>query len=242
MIDLSNRIALVTGGSRGIGAAAAVELARHGADVAINYRADAAAAEAVRAQVAALGRRAAVVQADVSVPADVERLAAEVQGALGPVDILVNNAGQAHHRAVDEVTLEDWERILAVNLTSAWLVTRAVLPHMRAQRWGRIVNVSSGAVQTGGMVGIHYTASKAAMDGLTRAYASRLVKEGVTVNTVAPALIHTDMTRNAAERARNIPLGRLGTGEECAEAIVLCAGTGYMTGQIVHLNGGLYYR
>jgi 3-oxoacyl-[acyl-carrier protein] reductase len=242
MIDFTGRIALVTGASRGIGAATAVALARHGADVAINYRQDAAGAEAVRARVAALGRRTAVVQADVAETEQVDALLAAVQGALGPVDVLVNNAGQAHHRGLDDLTVEDWERTLAVNLTSAWLVTRACLPSMRARRWGRIVNVSSGAAQTGGRVGIHYTASKAAMEGMTRAYAARLVREGITCNAVAPALIHTDMTRDPEERARHIPLGRLGTSEECADAIVLCAGTEFMTGQTLHLNGGLYYR
>jgi 3-oxoacyl-[acyl-carrier protein] reductase len=242
MIDLSGRIALVTGGSRGIGAATAVALARHGADVAINYRADAAAAERVRAQVAALGRRAAVVQADVAESAQVTALVAEIERALGPVDVLVNNAGQAHRRTMEETSLEDWELTLRVNLTSAWLVTRAVLPHMREQRWGRIVNVSSGAAQTGGRVGIHYTASKAAMEGMTRAYAQRLVTEGITVNAVAPALIATDMTDTASTKDWLVPLGRLGTSEECADAIVLCVGTEYMTGQTLHLNGGIYYR
>ena len=242
MLDFTGRVALVTGASRGIGAATALALARHGAALAINYRADAAGAEAVRAQVAALGGRAAVVQADVSDSAQVTALLAAVQRTLGPVDVLVNNAGQAHHRELDELTLEDWDATLAVNLTSAWLVTRAALPHMRAQRWGRIVNVTSGAAHTGGIVGPHYTASKAALEGMTRALASRLVQEGVTVNAVAPALIRTGMTRNPEERARRIPLGRLGTSEECADAIVLCAGTEFMTGQTLHLNGGLYYR
>ena len=242
MIDLSGRIALVTGASRGIGAATALALAEHGADVAINYREDAAGAERTRTGGSALGRRAEVVQGDVAVPAQVEAMLAQVRAALGPVAILVNNAGQARHRELDAVTPEDWEHALTVNLKSAWLVTRAVLPDMRAARWGRIVNITSGAVQTGGTVGIHYTASKAALEGLTRAYASRLVKEGITVNAVAPALVRTEMLRDAEERAKRIPLGRLGTPEECAEAVVLCAGTEYMTGQTLHLNGGLYYR
>lgn len=242
MIDFTGRIALVTGGSRGIGAETAVALARHGADVAINYRVDAAAAESVRARVATQGRRTAVVQADVAEPEQVERLVAEVEQSLGPVDILVNNAGQAHRRGLDDLTFEDWELTLRVNLTSAWLVTRACLPAMRRQGWGRIVNVTSGAAATGGSVGIHYTASKAAMEGMTRAYASRLVKEGITVNAVAPALILTDMTINPEQRAQQIPMGHLGSSEECADAIVLAAGTDYMTGQTLHLNGGLYYR
>jgi 3-oxoacyl-[acyl-carrier protein] reductase len=242
MIDFTGRVALVTGASRGIGAATALALARCGADVALNYRADAAGAEATRGQVADLGRRAVALQADVSESGQVTALLAAVQRALGPVDILVNNAGQARHRTLDDVTAEDWEHALRVNLKSAWLTTRAALPHMREQHWGRIVNVSSGAVQTGGSVGIHYTASKAALEGMTRAYASRLVREGITVNAVAPALIGTAMLRNPEERAKAIPVGRVGTSEECADAIVLCAGTAYMTGQTVHLNGGLYYR
>ena len=242
MLSFTGRVALVTGASRGIGAATALALARHGAAVAINYRADAAGAEAVRVQVAALGGRATVAQADVSDSAQVTALLAAVQRALGPVDVLVNNAGQAHYRELDDLTPEDWAATLAVNLTSAWLVTRAALPHMRAQRWGRIVNVTSGAAHTGGIVGPHYTASKAALEGMTRAFASRLMREGITVNAVAPGLIDTGMTRNPEASAKRIPLGRLGTSEECADAIVFCAGTEFMTGQTLRLNGGLYYR
>jgi 3-oxoacyl-[acyl-carrier protein] reductase len=242
--EFSGRIALVTGASRGIGAATAVALARAGADVAINYLRNAEGAEATRAAVTALGRRACVVQADVSVDADVLRMAEQVAGELGPVDVLVNNAGQAVRRTLEETTLEDWNAALALHLKGAWLVTRAVLPPMRARRWGRIVNVSSGAVRTGGLVGVHYSAAKAALEGLTRAYARRLAAEGVLVNAVAPALVVTDMVPEAEREAlaKRIPVGRLGTAEECAQAIVQCAANAYMTGQTVHLNGGLYYR
>ena len=242
MIDFTGRVALVTGASRGIGQATALALAQHGADVAINYRADAAGAQATRAAVVELGRRACVVQADVAQDADVQRMVAQVVQALGPIAILVNNAGQARHRSLEETSEDDWTHAMTVNLKSAWLVTRAVLPAMRRAHWGRIVNVSSGAVQTGGAVGVHYTTSKAALEGMTRAYASRLVREGITVNAVAPSLIATEMIRDPEESTRRIPMGRLGRVDECADAIVLCASTEFITGQTLHLNGGLYYR
>ncbi len=241
MIDFSGRVALVTGASRGIGQAAAAALARHGADVAVNYRKGAAgAAETVRI-IEALGRRAVAVQADVSRAAEVTAMVEAASAALGPIDMLVNNAGWAKRQEIDEITEADWDAMMAVNLKSAFLVTKAVLPHMRAQRWGRIVNVSSGAARTGGSVGIHYSASKGGMDALSRAYASRLVGEGVTVNIVSPTLIDTDMIPDKEATAGRIPVGRLGTVEECADAIVFCASSGYVTGQTVMLNGGRYF-
>jgi 3-oxoacyl-[acyl-carrier protein] reductase len=242
MIDFTGKIALVTGASRGIGQATALALARHGADVAVNYREQAEGARHTLEQVQALGRKALVVQADVSRAADVERMVGEVERGLGPVDILVNNAGWARHQALEEITEEDWDLVVGVNLKSVFLVTRALLPGMRERGWGRVVNISSGAAQTGGIVGIHYTAAKGGMDALTRAYASRLIKEGITCNAVAPALIETGTARDNEARKRMIPLGRQGRPEEVADAVVLCAGTEYMTGQTVHLNGGLYYR
>jgi 3-oxoacyl-[acyl-carrier protein] reductase len=142
---------------------------------------------------------------------------------------------------MDAITLEDWNRVIAVNLTSVFLVTRTVLPHLRAQRWGRIVNVSSGAARTGGLMGLHYATAKAGVEGLTRAYASRLVREGVTVNVVAPMLIHTGEKRDNAARQKIVPLGRQGTPQEVADAIVLCARTEFMTGQTVHMSGGCYF-
>jgi 3-oxoacyl-[acyl-carrier protein] reductase len=242
MTDLQGRVALVTGASRGIGRAIAVALARAGADVAINYRAQAEAARQVQAEVQAAGRRALVVQADVSRAADVQRLVAAVEAGLGPAEVLINNAGVARRQALEDISEADWDETLAINLKSVFLVTQAVLPSMRQRGWGRIVNISSGAASTGGVVGLHYTASKAGMEGLTRAYAARLAKRGITVNTVAPAVIVTDMVADSEERRRTIPVGRLGTAEEVAELVVAAAGNGYMTGQTLHLNGGLYYR
>jgi 3-oxoacyl-[acyl-carrier protein] reductase len=240
--DLHNRIALVTGASRGIGAAIAVRLAEAGAAVAVNYRARADDAEAVAAKIRALGSKALTVAADVSRPEPIAAMVARVAAELGPVDVLVNNAGIALVRGVDDLTEEEFDRTIAVNLKSVFLCTQAVLPAMRARHWGRIVNISSGAARGAGGIGVHYNASKAGMEGLTRGYAARLVKEGITVNAVAPSLIETDMTRaRRDEIVRRIPLGRMGDPEEVAQAVLMVIGNPYMTGQTVPLNGGINF-
>jgi 3-oxoacyl-[acyl-carrier protein] reductase len=242
MAELNGKIALVTGASRGIGRAVAIGLANSGVNVAINYRIQEGEAQVTLQRVTSLGRRAILVQADVSRSADVTKMIDTVEKELGPIDILVNNAGIARYQTIEDTAELDWEEVLTVNLKSVFLVSQAVLPGMRARRWGRIINISSGAAQTGGIVGIHYTASKAGMEGLTRAYASRLVKEGITVNAVAPSLIETDMMPDAGSRRKLIPLGRLGRPDEVAEAVIFLAGNGYMTGQTISLNGGSYFR
>ena len=241
--NLTNRVALVTGGSRGIGKAVALALAEAGADVAVNYRAAAKEANAVADAIRALGRRAMAVAADVSDGAAVHAMMQSVVAELGAVDVLVNNAGVAIWRGIDDLTEADFDRTIAVNLKSAFLCTQAVLPGMRARRWGRIVNISSGAARGAGGIGLHYNASKAGMEGLTRGYAARLVKDGITVNAVAPSLIETDMmSNNKAELAARIPLGRLGRPEEVAEAVLMVIGNEYMTGQTVPLSGGLSFN
>jgi 3-oxoacyl-[acyl-carrier protein] reductase len=237
--DLRGRIALVTGASRGIGRAVALALAEAGADTAVNYRERADEARAVVAAAQAMGRRAIAVGADVSDAAAVAGMLAAVTAGLGPVDVLVNNAGIALIRTVDELTEADFDLTLTVNLKSAFLCSQAVLPHMRAQRWGRILNISSGAARGAGGIGVHYNASKAGMEGLTRGYAARLVKEGVTVNAVAPSLIDTDMmAARREEYDKRIPLGRMGTAAEVAQTVLMVLGNPYMTGQTVQLNGG----
>jgi len=236
--DLAGRVSLVTGGSRGIGRAIALALAEAGADVAVNYRERAEDAQAVAAAVRATGRRAIAIGADVSDSAAVAHMIQTVADGLGPVDVLVNNAGIALLRSVDDLTEADFDTTIAVNLKSAFLCTQAVLAHMRAQRWGRIVNISSGAARGAGGIGVHYNASKAGMEGLTR-YAARLVTQGITVNAVAPSLIDTDMmAARREEYEKRIPLGRMGTPEEVAQAVLLVMGNPYMTGQTVQLNGG----
>jgi 3-oxoacyl-[acyl-carrier protein] reductase len=240
--DLTGRLALVTGSSKGIGQATAIALARAGADVAVHYHQNRDGAEATCAQIAALGRRCVVFQADVSRASEVEALHAAVNQALGAPEILVNNAGLAQRKELDEIGEAVWDQVLAVNLKSVFLVTRAFLPAMRQGRWGRIINISSGAAHAAGAVGVHYNAAKAGIEGLTRGYAARLAAEGITVNAVAPTFIDTGGGRDNAARAKLVPLGRTGRPEEIAEAVLLCAGTGYITGQVIVLNGGLYFR
>jgi 3-oxoacyl-[acyl-carrier protein] reductase len=239
--DLRGHTALVTGASRGIGAAIALALAGAGAAVAVNYRERADDAEAVVAKIKAIGGRAIAVAADVSQSADVAAMVEQVTGALGPVDILINNAGMAIVRGVDDLTEAEFDLTIAVNLKSAFLCTQAVLPAMRARQWGRIVNISSGAARGAGAIGVHYNASKAGMEGLTRGYAARLVKQGITVNAVAPSLIETDMMAGRTDLARNIPLGRMGQADEVAQSVLMVLGNDYMTGQTILLNGGMAF-
>jgi 3-oxoacyl-[acyl-carrier protein] reductase len=241
MDDLTGKIALVTGASRGIGRATALALASAGADLVVAFHRHRTGAEEVCAQIEASGRRAVAFAAGVAHPDEVTRLIRDVEDALGTVDILVNNAGIAPAVKIEDLTEADWDRVIDVNLKSAFLVTQAVLPAMRRQRWGRIVNLSSVAAQLGGVVGPHYAASKAGMIGLTHAYARQLAGEGITVNAIAPALVETDMvTSNPNAKPDLIPVGRFGAAEEVAEVAVMLARNGYITGQTINVNGGWY--
>ncbi|MGF6231221.1 3-oxoacyl-[acyl-carrier protein] reductase [Inquilinus ginsengisoli] len=241
MTDLKNRVALVTGGSRGIGKAVVLALAEAGAAVAVNYRERAEEAEAVAETIRKGGGRAAAFGTDISLHAAVQSMVRDVEDHLGPIDILVNNAGMAAVRGLDDITEEDFDRSIAVNLKSAFLCTQAVLPGMRARRWGRIVNISSIGARIGsGSVSIAYAAAKAGLEGLTRGYALRLAPEGVTVNAVAPGLVDTEMGQPLIEAgvAARIPVGRSGTADEIARAVMLLVDNGYITGQTVAVNGG----
>src|SRR6195256_5239290 len=221
MASLNNRVALVTGGSRGIGRAIAVSLAEAGASIAVNYRDKAAEARNVAETIRGAGGRAMAVAADVSRAAEVAAMMAAVERELEPVDVLINNAGIGLVRTVDDLTEDDFDRTIAVNLKSVVLCTQAVIPGMRARKWGRIINISSGAARGAGGVGPHYNASKAGMEGMTRGYAARLVKDGITVNAVAPSLIETDMVSGVASSPARIPLGRFGTPDECAKIVMM---------------------
>jgi 3-oxoacyl-[acyl-carrier protein] reductase len=241
MESLTDRIALVTGASRGIGRESAIALAAAGADVVVNYRAYQDEAERTCARITELKRRCLPVRADVSVAAEVKGLVETVQSTWGPISILVNNAGISRPQPLVEIAERDWDELIRVNLKSVFLVTQAVLPGMRALRWGRIINISSTAAQTGGVIGPHYAASKAGMLGLTHSYASLLVKEGVTANAIAPALIETDMLKGIRTKAADlIPVGRFGRPEEVGEVVVMLARNGYITGQTINVNGGYY--
>jgi len=240
--DISGKVALVTGASRGIGKAVALALAEAGVDVAVNYHTQDAAAEETCVGIKSLGRRALAIRADVSQATEVERLVKMVEEGLGPVEVLVNNAGITRPQPLQEITERDWDELLDANLKSVFLATQQVLPGMRARHWGRIINLSSVAAQTGGVVGPHYAASKAGILGLTHSYATLLAKEGITVNAIAPALIYTEMVAvNPKARADLIPVGRFGAVEEVAEVAVMLACNGYVTGQTINVNGGWYF-
>ena len=241
MGEMTGKKALVTGGSRGIGRGIALALAEAGCDIAVNYLRESARADEVVKQIEATGRKAIAVQADVSKEDEVKRLVAEAEAYLGQIDILVNNAGINPITPLDQLGLEDWNYVVNANLTSAFLVTQAVIPGMRKRRWGRLIMLSSIAAQTGGVIGPHYAASKAGMIGLAHSYANLLVKEGITANAIAPALIATDMVLSKEQlKPTLLPVGRFGSVDEVSQTAVLLAGNGYITGRTININGGWY--
>lgn len=233
--------ALVTGGSRGIGAAISLALASAGFNVAVNYLNSRDQAEKVVREAESKGVRAMAVQGDVSDPAAVTKVVSSVYEKLGPVGILVNNAGMAVRREIGETTEEDFDQAIRQNLKSSFLMTQAVLPGMREAGWGRIVMISSTAAQTGGHVGLHYAASKAGQLGMMHFYAARLGTEGITVNAIAPGLIDTDMLRALkTPDLSHSPLRRVGMPDEIADAVLLLVNNGYITNQTLNINGGLH--
>ena len=242
MNRLSGKTAIVTGASRGIGRAIAIALAGEGANVAVNFRTREEEALKACEEIRKLGSKAIAVQTDVSISEDVAGMVERVKKELGPADILVNNAGTAGRRDAREVTESDWDEVLAVNLKSAFLMIRAVLPEMRSRKWGCIINISSAAAQVGGVVGPHYAASKAGIIGLAHYYASHLAREGITVNTIAPGPISTDMAAGLELLTPDmVPAGRFGTVDEIGIVAVMLACNGYITGQTINVNGGRYF-
>ena len=240
--SLRGRTALVTGGSRGIGAAISRALGEAGAAVAINYRERTEEADRLADALRKANVHAITIAADVSQTDAVAKMVDTVKSEFGTIDILINNAGIAITRGIDDLSEADFDRTIAVNLKSVFLCTQAVLPLMRVQKWGRIVNISSGAARGAGAIGPHYNASKAGMEGLTRGYAARLVKEGITVNAVAPSLIETDMMKGQENLVGRIPLGRFGKAEEVASAVMMLVDNPYMTGQTVAMSGGMAFN
>ena len=245
---LSGKVALVTGAQQGIGRAIAIALARDGADVGVNFLDDPAGAEAVAGEVRGLGRRAVVVKADVVRAAEVEAMVAAVVGALGPPDVLVNNAGIFPRARFLEMTEREWDQVLSVNLKGGFLCAQAVARALvAADRPGAIVNIASSAVR-GDPLGVHYSASKAGVVGLTRAMALALAPHRIRVNAIAPGLTDTRQPRygnteeQLAVRAREIPLGRMAQPEEIAKVAVFLATSdaAWITGELIHVNGGAY--
>ncbi|MAG36418.1 MAG: beta-ketoacyl-ACP reductase [Dehalococcoidia bacterium] len=247
-MSLDNSVALVTGGSVGIGRAIALALGQAGADVAVNFRTHADEAEEIAAEVRSLGRQAATIRADVRDSAAVEAMITWVTTTLGKLTILVNNAGVAGPGLLAEISDDDWDLILDVNLKGAFLCCRAAVPRILASGGGSIINIGSNAGRTGGTPHqIAYAASKAGLDGLTRALARELVEQGVRVNCVAPTTVATDMVLGRAgadelaDRARSIPLGRFGEPVDVGAAVVFLANdksASSITGQTLYVNGG----
>ena len=239
---LKDRVALITGASRGIGKDCAFRLAEAGASVVVNYYKSKPEADQIVAEIKASGGKAVAIMADVSKEDEVKKLFREVSASIGHVEILVNNAGVNPARPLLELTLQDFMECINVNLTSAFLATQAALPSMIEKNFGRIINISSIAAQLGGVIGPHYAASKAGMLGLTHSYAAILSKYGgITSNAIAPALIETDMVwKNPNAKATLIPLGRFGKPDEVSDIVLLLATNGYITGQTINVNGGWY--
>ena len=245
MLDLSGKVAIVTGASRGIGRAIAVQLARRGALVVAAARGT-NAAETVAA-IEAAGGRADAQALDVTDPASVEAMVAGVLARHGRLDILVNNAGIARDGLMLRMKRDDWDQVLATNLTAAFTCVQAVLKPMVRQRGGRIVSISSVVGQSGNAGQANYAASKAGLIGFTKSLAREVASRNITVNAVAPGLIDTDMTKAVADRATGdwmaqIPMGRIGTPDDVAAAVCFLASdeASYITGQVVAVNGGMY--
>jgi 3-oxoacyl-[acyl-carrier protein] reductase len=244
-MDLSGRAALVTGGSRGIGRAIALKLAGRGADIAVSDILT-AEAEAVAEEVRALGRQAVALTADVSVSDDVTRMVTKAKAALGKVDILVNNAGIARDGLLLRMTDEDWDKVIAVDLRSVFLCTRAVLRDMTRQRWGRIINISSVSGLAGNPGQANYAAAKAGIVGFTRTIAKEMASRSITVNAIAPGLIDTGLAHELNDQQREafksgIPMGCLGTADDIAGAAAFLASEDarYITGQVLAVDGGM---
>ncbi|NUO48161.1 MAG: SDR family NAD(P)-dependent oxidoreductase [Polyangiaceae bacterium] len=238
---LKHKVALVTGATSGIGKSIALALGAAGAKVAVNHRAHDADARKVVRTIELGGSEAIAVRADVSDPAAVDELVETIRRKLGPVDVLVNNAGIARPLKLEALHLATWDATFAVNLRAPFILTSAVLPEMRARRWGRLLYISSTAAKVGGIVGPHYAASKAGLEGLMHSYASLLAKEGITANAIAPALIETEMLAgNPAATTDRIPVGRFGTPQEVADLAVAVLKNPFLTGQTLQINGGIY--
>jgi len=238
---LSGKNALITGAGKGIGNSIARTLAQAGATVIINYNTSEQGALDLADEINRSGGKAVAMQADLSNAQEVTSLFSRVRAQIGEVDILVNNAGIARPQPAEDIRLDDWSEVLNINLTSAFLTIQAAVPSMKQNHFGRIINISSVAAQTGGIIGPHYAASKAGMLGLTHSYASLLAEYGITVNAIAPALVETDMIKNNEKAsADRIPIKRIGQPDEVADVALLLACNGYVSGQTINVNGGMY--
>lgn len=245
-MHLAGKVALITGASRGIGQAVALEMARAGADIAVNYSGSEAAAQATVDQVKALGRKAIMVKANVADAEEVAAMVEAVQAEFGHIDILVNNAGITRDTLLMRMKDSDWDDVININLKGVYLVTKAVSKLMMKQRSGRIINMSSVVGVTGNAGQANYSASKAGVIGFTKTCAKELASRGILVNAIAPGFIHTDMTDVLPEKVKEatlaaIPLHRMAEPKEVASVAVFLASeyASYITGQVLNVDGGM---
>jgi acetoacetyl-CoA reductase len=244
MID--QRVAIVTGGTRGIGAAITSALAGSGVYVAAGYSRNQSAAEDLASKLSAEGASVSVHQGNVGVPEDCQRVVGEVLAATGRIDYLVNNAGITLDKTIRKMTVEDWHAVLRINLSGTFYMCKAVLEHMLERRFGRIVNISSVVGQKGNIGQVNYAASKSGQFGLTRSLALEVARKGITVNCVAPGYIETEMVAavpaSMVEKiVAGIPVGRVGQAHEIARAVrfLVDDNAGYITGAVISVNGGM---
>jgi 3-oxoacyl-(acyl-carrier-protein) reductase len=246
MGKLDSKVALVTGGSRGIGKSIALMLAKEGAKVALNYRSGADEAKAVAEEIKSMGGEAFIAQADVGDGASARGLVEQTIQHFGTLDVLVNNAGITRDAFFKKLTDEAWHEVIKTNLDSVYYVTSAALPTLLEKKYGRIISISSFVGQKGNLAQTNYAASKAGLVGFTKSAALELAKSNITVNVVAPGFIATEMVTNIREEVQQkliaqIPQGRFGTAEEVAKAVLFLAADGdYITGQQINVNGGIY--
>ncbi len=246
MFDLSGKVALVTGSSRGIGRSIAIHLAEHGADIAINFNRSKDEAEQVKKEIENLGTKAITVQADITAPEDARRMVKETVDGLGSVDILVNNAGVNRDTLLLRMSIEDWDEVMDLNLRAVFLCTKAVLRPMMRGRWGRIINIGSVSGLAGNVGQANYAAAKSGLIGFTRAVAREMGSRDITSNLVAPGLVITELTKNVRQEVidavnQRLIIQRMGKPEDIAACVVYLASNegGYMTGQVLSVDGGL---
>ncbi|HIC08454.1 MAG TPA: 3-oxoacyl-[acyl-carrier-protein] reductase [Aquificales bacterium] len=247
MLDFSGKTVLVTGSTRGIGRAIAEEFAKHGANVIVSGTVKERAKEVAKELAEKYGVKTLGVEMDVSNPESVENAFKEINAAFGGVDILVNNAGITRDTLFLRMKPEDWQKVLDVNLTGTFLVTKQVVRHMTKKRWGRIINISSVVGFTGNVGQVNYATTKAGLIGFTKSLAKELAPRNILVNAVAPGFIETDMTETLKDEIKEsykkqIPLGRFGKPEEVARVVLFLASpmADYITGETIHVNGGMY--